>query len=499
MSVIDTSDTRPSVIVGNPKQEIGVMLAPAMREAGMTCLHINPTGQFNKITPNSNVNCWHHYYNAFHSDNISHQRSVVPMIRNSTKSMIPDPPRMDTEAAKFYLEGYRDNLEVFILYDIIDGRVPYPARIWEMLSNPELFTDRISSLAKRPIKNKTVRDKIEAYTISKARKIYSKVNTQGLQRYFEEFRDGAERYTSLFNTASHLASYGEKDSIPLTILREKPCFMTIDTPLAFMDEYGPFHEQFMRAIFEMAKLTPGRTLYILAEEAGTSLPKGIERELTTMRGLNIKMDFIFQYPHQFVLKAGEQGLQTLDSQIDVEIIAGVSQSDETTQHRISKRFGKTTEIISNQSSSSEGQGSISIDRRPKDVITPAQVAQTPREQQYVFVSNASGTGVKQPKTILTKVNYGQILPIRDLVSFNPIENKPPLYSDDIAIHLKYQRGEEPQFVNFPDWKQAETKNSWTVEDEPLLTPYSFLWLAVLIAIVLAVDAYTPFSLLPTWI
>ncbi len=497
MTMIDINDTRPSIVAMDVKEELGPMLAPAMREVGMKCLHINPTGRFSKIVPNSNVNFWHHYHDAFWSENLSHQRSVVPMVGNAVDSLIPEPPRLDTEAAMFFLDGYKSIPQIHILSDIVDRWIPYPSGLWEMISDPKAFEDTIKGVAARPKRGKTVRNKIEGYAIAKARTLLSKAQTKGLERYFEEFRAGAERHTTLYNNASHLANYGAKDSIPLSVLRQEPCFMTIATPLAFKDAYEGFHEQFVRAIFEMAKLTPGRTIYIMAEEAGASLPKGIERELTTMRGLNIKMDMIFQYPDQFALKAGEDGLKTLDSQIDVEIIGSISRSDDDTQGKVSKRFGQTTEAVTSQGTSQRaGAGSVNIDRRVREVLTPAQIAEIPRNKQFVFVSNAKGKDVKQPKTILEKVNYGQILPHRDLVSFNPIENKDPLFSDDIAIRLKYERGKAPEFVDLPDADDVGQSNAHTVEDEPFLTPFSFLWVPILLIIIAGMEIFAPISLLP---
>lgn len=499
MPVRMNEDKRPSVVLIDPKPEIGPQLFESVQAMGIHAMAINPTRKLTHILPNTNLNFWAHYYDAYYSDFPSHRRSVIPMVRNAINDLIPEPKRMDTEAGRFFIEGYKLAPEIYILTEIIDGRVPYPAGFWALVFDATGFLKWVQMIASRRNTGATIRDKIEQYAIAKAKSLLSNLQHEGLARYFEEFRSGSERYTAIYNTASHLGDYGAQGTQSLSILREKPCFLVIATPLELMNEYAPFQAHFIRALIEMAKITSGRTIHIMAEEAGTALPASVADELAVIRGLNIKIDFIFQRDQQFADKAGKDKQQALDSQIDVSIYGGVSRNDDATSKLIAERFGKSTEIISNLNTSSDGNSaaSVSVDRQVKDNVLPTDVPELSRDKAFVFVSNAKGKDVKQPKFIVDKVNYGQVSPHRDgLVGFNYTENRSPLYSEKVAIDLKYEAGEAPVCLNASDPEDFKSEEVWKAEDEPFFTPYSFIWLYVLIALMATTEIFTPFSLLP---
>lgn len=131
LMTFDTLDTRPSVVLTNPKGEASVPLVEATKAMGITNLHVNPTGKFSHLTPDSNINFWHHIFDAFWSENASHQKSVIPMTRRGVNSLVPEAKRQDTEAGRFFIEGYKLAPEIYILSEIVDARVPFPAGLWE--------------------------------------------------------------------------------------------------------------------------------------------------------------------------------------------------------------------------------------------------------------------------------------------------------------------------------------------------------------------------------
>lgn len=326
-------------------------------------------------------------------------------------------------------------------------------------------------------------DPIRRYLANEAESLLSRA--QALPENFMSFLEGATQTLNAFNSAGHLARYGEATSSNLEDLREGQVIVFMKVLLNYQREFKPVIDCSNYSLLEVCKRKPGgHPVHIVGEEALNY--RFDAKELETMRGLGLSASFYIQGFDGLATKYGETQAKSFSSYCDVKMYAGLN--DEARSAHVSKMLASKTVRSKGTASGTENPLNFSIqtNEHARPLMTPDEVRAMPATDAWVFAS-----GVRPIKVEL--VTFASVSPWRDEVGPNPIsaerlKGKHLASIDYEGAHAELTFPLKPK----PSLKPAKEKHV------PLIRARNLAWAPMLAAAWLAATIYGSPHLLWTY-
>lgn len=410
-SIIHRARLGHSIIVPDPKLELGVMLGRQLKAHGFEVWFANPTNGFAELCGDIELNPYQALVDATYAD--GERRKDATKIAADYAEL--HYPTSKEEKNPYFGHGSRRAIVAASLFQALaDPGHCTPTDIYRLLADPGRFVKALST-AKNSLETPIKDDPLIDFLRGEAANLLHRADKN--EENFGAFLEGATQRLLPFNQAGRLGGYGRTAIRNIAELRERQVILFIMAPLSHMRDFSLFISLLNHNIIAACKMRPtGHPVHIVGEEALNYQFTDLVSDLETLRGLGVSADFYIQSFHGLIRRYGREAAQAIESYADVKIYAGLNALDRA-QH-VSSMLSEATirkQDYSYQAvADSLGVSSRELGRR---LMQPNEILTMPRGQSWVFVR-----GMNPMR--LTMAHYGQIAPWRDWVDANPLEGRP---------------------------------------------------------------------------
>ncbi|BBK42785.1 conjugal transfer protein TraG [Allostella vacuolata] len=407
-----TRGGRPkSVVIADPKLELGPMLAPGLRQQGFEVWCVNPTGRHLDRCGNVELNPLQSVLDAVYAEDET-RMDAIKRTADVAALLIPD-KRSDSKDVFFNGGSRRCIGFVTLTRALTEPARCTPADVFAILNDPPRLMKMLSWVA-RNLETAVPNDPIVAFLKTEAANLLHRAKHN--PENFGAFLEMATQALLPFNQGGRLAGYGRTADQGIAELRERPIVAFLQTPLSHSRDFAMLTSLQAYNLVAACKDRPdGLPIHIVGEEALNYRFADLVSDLETMRGLGITADFYVQSYAGLVRKEGREAAEAIDSYAGVKVYGSLNSyarakhvSDMLSEATIRKQDYSFRSVVTDL-----GVSSRELGRR---LMTPDEVLAMPRGEAWVFVQ-----GLRPMR--LTLVHYGQVEPWRDWVLDNPIEGK----------------------------------------------------------------------------
>lgn len=426
-SILHQAKLGKSICVADPKQELAPMLIPALRELGIECWAINPTGAYKDIVGAVELNPYQSLIDAAYADDDA-KLDAVKYAHDFANLHLPDRP---DEKNPYFSQGSRRAIAIEILGNaIIDPANCNPTGTFLGLNDPRRFLKRLNFI-RHDLDTVQDNDPVIAHLKSEAANLLHRAAKN--EENFSSFLEGATQRLISFSPGGRLGGYGRAAIHNIAELRERQIALFIMTPLSHIREFSPFISLLNENLIAACKRHPsGHPVHIVAEEALNYRFNDLASNLEVMRGLGVNMDIYIQSFAGLERQYGKETAAAIESYSDVRVYAGLN-SYARAKH-VSDMLSETTLRKQDYSYQAElKEIGVSSKEIARYLRNPDEILAQERRRAWVFVR-----GMRPME--LTMAHYGQVSPWRDWVSDSPTEG--PALRDEPLFHIDYARGDE---------------------------------------------------------
>jgi len=425
-SILHKAKQGYSLCIADVKQELGPMLIPALRDMGIECWAVNPTGEYIEQTGNVELNPYQSLLDAVHAED-DRRLDAVKIATDYTNLHLPERP---DEKNPYFGQGSRRTLAIEILGNaLIDPANCTPTGTYLGLNDPQRLIKRLVYI-KDTLETGHENDPIVAHLKSEAANLLHRAAKN--EENFSAFLEGATQRLISFSPGGRLGNYGRAAIQNIADLRERQIVLFIMTPLSHIREFSSLISLLNDNLLSACKANPtGHRVHIVAEEALNYHFNNLASNMELMRGLGVSMDIYIQ-SFAGLQRQYDKDAAAIESYADIKIYAG--SNSHARSKFISDMLSETTLRKQDFSYQSEiKQIGISSRELARKLRQPDEVRTQERGKAWVFQSGM------HPME-LSMVHYGQVSPWRDWVGDNPIEGK--ALREKPLFHIHYPGGKE---------------------------------------------------------
>jgi hypothetical protein len=395
-----------SVLVSDPKQELGVMLAPKLRELGFEVWCANPTKAFMETCGDVELNPYQALIDAAHAQGA--ERLDAPQTAaDYTTLHYPDEHQ---ERNAYFVFGSRRAMQFSELHTaLFDPANCTPTANYSLLTKPDRFLAKLHECANAEGLDED--DALIELLRGEAKNLIHRARKT--EENFGAFLEGASQRLISFNPAGRLGHYGRGAIRNIRELRERQIILFVMTPLSHQREFAAFTSLLNHNAIAAAKARPdGHRLHIVGEEALQYRFSDLLSDLETMRQLGVTMDFFIQSFAGLEKVYGRESAQAIESYADIRVYAGLN-SLARAKH-VSEMLSERTLRKQDFSFNAEARDlGISSREFGRPFEKPNEILRMDRVDRWVFVR-----GMNPMK--LRAVTYAEVWPWCDWVGPSPI-------------------------------------------------------------------------------
>jgi type IV secretion system protein VirD4 len=406
-SIINRAMNGYSLWINDPKCELAVMLAPALRKLGFEVWCSNPTGQHLDVVGDVELGSYQALVDAVYQTGAARKNAVRIAADYAATHYPPD----SDEHNPYFGFGSRRIMALLMLSQaVINPAKCTPTAVYNLLTDPKAFMERLRYV-NEDLEGLDPLDPLVAFLKAEARNLLDRGarNDENLGAFLE----GASQRMLPYNPAGHLGDYGTRATHNIKSLREKQIILFMMTPLSHMRDFAAHNALFNHNLIAACKATPdGRPVHIVAEEALAYKMPELTGDLETMRQLGVTADFYVQSYAGLERAYGKEAAQAIESYCDVRVYAGINSpvrakfiSDalsETTLRKESYGYGAEMTAMS-----------VSSDEIARPLQKPNEIMARPKNRAWVFISGVNPVDVRL-------IHYGNVHPWSEWVGKSPI-------------------------------------------------------------------------------
>ncbi len=420
-SILHRARLGASVVVADPKLELGVMLGPQLRAQGYEVWFANPTHGFAELCGDVELNPYQALLDAVHATD--DKRLDAPKFAADYAEL--HYPTDKGEKNPYFSHGSRRTVLTASLYQaLLEPGHCTPTDVYRLLVDPDRFLKALVKV-RDSLEGRRRDDPLIDFLRGEAANLLDRADKN--DENFGAFLEGATQRLLPFNQAGRMAGYGRGAVRNIAELRERQVILFIMTPLSHMRDLGSFISCLNHNIIAACKDAPsGHRVHIVGEEALNYHFTNLVSDLETLRGLGVSADFYIQSFHGLVRRYGREGALAIEAYADVKMYAGLNSFDRA--KHVSDMLAEET--IRKQDYSyqammeSLGVGSRELGRR---LMLPNEILTLPRHLAWTFVRGLN-------PMLLSLTHYGAVAPWRDWVGPNPIEGPPLRAEPRFTLH-----------------------------------------------------------------
>ncbi|BBK29658.1 type IV secretory pathway TraG/TraD family ATPase VirD4 [Stella humosa] len=410
-SILHQAQTGKSLAISDPKQELGPMLAPTLRQLGFEVWCVNPAGRYLDRCGNVELNPYQAVLDALYAEDEARLDAIK---RAGDLAELHLPEKGGDDKNLYFRAGSRRCIAVAILYFGLTAPARCtPSDVFALLNDPGRLMQALRWI-RRHLETAVPHDPIVAFLKTEAANLLHRADKN--EENFASFLEGATQVLLTFNQGGRLGGYGRTADRNIAELRWRPIILFMMAPLSHTREFAPLISLFNYNLIAACKDRPtGHKVHIVGEEALNYRFADLVSDLETMRGLGITADFYIQSFPGLVRKYGRDAAAAVDSYAGVKVYSALNSFDQAklvsdllAEATIRKQDYSFRSVVTDL-----GVSSRELGRR---LMTPDEVLAMPRGEAWVFVQ-----GLRPMR--LTLVHYGQVEPWRDWVLDNPIEGR----------------------------------------------------------------------------
>lgn len=394
-----------TVVVPDVKNELSVMIAPALRARGIEVWSVNPARQFLATTGNKILNPYQSLIDAAYSETL--WRDAVKIAADYAALHYPINKE---EKNPYFAHGSRRAIMVALLYlALVDPSKCMPTSVYNLIVDPQAFLQCCENL--QHFETSRPDDPILKVARLEARNMLFRA--QHNAENFASFLEGAGQQLISFNPAGHLGGYGSDAIENLSAIRDRPIVLFIQVPLSHLREFSVFVSLLTYNIIAACKAKPnGHPVHIVGEEALNFRLHDLVSDMETMRGLGVSADYYIQSFAGLERHYGKDAAAAIDSMSDIHVYAGLN-SYARAKH-VSDMLADVT-IGKQDASFSSSPDELNLNAREmgRRLMTPDEVMAMPKDEAWMFVRNMRPIRLKM-------LSYAEVAPWRDWVGLSPI-------------------------------------------------------------------------------
>jgi len=405
-SVLHRAMLGDSLIVPDVKNELSVMLAPALRKLGYEVWCINPANQFAHITGNVELNPYQALLDAVYGD--PEQRRDAVKFASDLAAL--HYPTTSHEKNPYFSYGSRRAIVFGNLRNaLVDPANCTPTGLYRLLTDPRKFLE--SCVAIQEFETTIAKDPVLEVAKLEALNLLHRADKN--EENLAAFLEGATQRLISFNPAGHLGDYGKSATHNLNALRDRQIIVFIQIPLSHIRDFSDFISLLTHNLIAACKAKPsGRRVHIVGEEALNFRFRDLVSDLETMRGLSVTADFYIQSFAGLERHYGKEAAAAIESYADIRIYGGLNSyvrakhvSDLLAEETIRKQEASYRSSFDEMNLNSREMG--------RRLMTPDEVMAMPKDQAWMFVRNMRPIKLQM-------LSYAQVSPWRDWVAPSPI-------------------------------------------------------------------------------
>ena len=420
-SILHRARLGASIVVADPKLELGVMLGPQLRAQGYEVWFANPTHGFEALCGDIELNPYQSLIDSTHAPD--GRRHDAPKYAADIAEQ--HYPTDKSERNPYFSHGSRRTILTASLYlALVDPGHCTPTDVYRLLADPRRIRGTLGKV-RDSLEGRRKDDPLIDFLRGEAANLLDRAEHN--EENFGAFLEGATQRLLPFNQAGRVAHYGRAAIRNIAELRERQVILFIMTPLSHLRDLGAFISLLNHTIIEACKTSPtGRPLHIVAEEALNYQFTNLVSDLETLRGLGVTADFYIQSFHGLIRRYGREAAMAIEAYADVKMYAGLNSFDRA--RFVSEMLAEET--IRKQDYSyqtvlqSFGVSSRELGRR---LMMPNEILAMPRHLAWTFVRGMN-------PMLLDMTHYGAVAPWRDWVGANPIEGPALRAAPRFTIH-----------------------------------------------------------------
>jgi type IV secretory pathway TraG/TraD family ATPase VirD4 len=412
-----------SLMISDPKNELGPMLIPGLRARGFEVWAIHPTAEFSDIVGGDEVNLYEPLLDAVYAEDTARRRDAVKLTADYASLHYPDVPG---EKQPYFSFGARRATGTGALIQAVydPGRCT-PGEVYSLLNNPRRFIEKLL-FVRDHLDTGDPNDPLIRHLKDECANLVHRA--EKTEENFGAFLEGATQRLLPFTRAGRLGGYGERPNRSITEIRDRQVIVFVMTPLSHLRELAPFISLLNHNVLAACKAKPnGHPVHIVAEEALSYRFQDIVSDMETLRGLRVSADFYIQSYAGLVKKYGKEAAEAIESYADVRVYAGIN--SHARAKFVSDLLSEATIRKQDYSYKADVDGlGISSRELGRRLMQPNEILSLPQGQAWAFVRGMN-------PMLLTMAHYGQVSPWRDWVGDNPVEGS-RLYADPL-FHIDY--------------------------------------------------------------
>lgn len=422
-SVLHQAKLGKSIFVADPKQELGPMLIPALRDLGIECWAIDPTGNYADSIGTIELNPYQLLLDAVYADDDSRLDAIKFASDYATLHL---PGRPDDKNS-YFTRGSQRAIALQILIDaLIDPVNCIPTGTYIGLNDPRGFIERLQ-FVRNNLDIGDPNDPLIIHVKSEAANFLHRAAKN--EENFASFLEGATQRLIPFSPGGRLGGYGRTSMHNIAELRERQVALFSMTPLSHIREFSPKTSLLIDNLIAACKRHPtGHLVHIVAEEALNYRFNDLASNLEVMRGLGMTMDIYIQSFAGLERQYGKETAAAIESYCDVRVYAGLN-SYARAKH-VSDMLSETTlrkQDYAYQAEANEIR--ISSGEFGRHFRKTNEILAQERGKAWVFVRGM------QPME-LTMAHFSQVSPWRDWVRPSPGESAP--VHGEPYFHIEYK-------------------------------------------------------------
>ncbi|MGQ3284167.1 type IV secretory system conjugative DNA transfer family protein [Bosea sp. (in: a-proteobacteria)] len=394
-----------SVWVPDPKDELGVQLAPMLRKLGFEVFCLNAAGEHQAIIGDTEVSLYAPFLEALYG-NRKQRRKAIKLAADY--AALHHPMTGDEKQPYFGHGSRRAILFAICAIGIIDPANCTPTRVYELLTDPAQFLKLCRRMQKYQTMTKD--DRVLDVVRREARNLMYRADKN--EENFASFLEGASQKLISFNGSGMFGDYGAGAIHALSDIRDRQIIVFVITPLAEMREAADFISLANHNLVAAVKAKPdGHPVHIVGEEALNYRFSDLTSNLETLRQLRVTIDLYIQSFNGLALHYGKEAAAAIEAYADIRVYAGLTYG--RAKH-VSEMLSDRT--ISRQDVSYDAtvrELGIASREMARPLMKANEVAGMPKNQAWMFVN-----GLHPVR--LTMLSYAQVSPWRDWVDPSPI-------------------------------------------------------------------------------
>lgn len=410
-----------SVVVSDVKEDLAVMLVPALRKLKFEVWCINSALHYLHIVGAIEINPYQSLLDAIYGNGEARKDAVKLAADYAALHY----PVTNSEKNPYFSNGSRRAIVIgLLLFALFDPANCTPTGLYMLLTDPA----RLLRLCRKvqTLETNIADDPVLAVARVEARNLLHRAKQN--DENFAAFLEGASQRLIAFNPAGHLGGYGSGAIHNIAALRERQIIVFIMAPLSHMREFSDFFSLINHNIIAACKARPnGHPVHIVGEEALNYRFADLISDIETVRQLRVTIDLYIQSFAGLENRYGKETAAAIESNADIRLYSGLNSyqrgksvsdmlSDTTIQKQDVSYHSAVTDL------------NLASREMARPVMKPDEVMAMEIGYAWKFVRNMRPVRLRL-------VNYAEVTPWTDWVGKSPITGT-RLHAEP-RVHIDY--------------------------------------------------------------